>query len=295
MQDYCDANPELVKSMLPEAMRINPTVLVEKNGRPMSIDPVSHMLQNRIIFYTGQVDEITAELTTTQLLFLEAENPGADINMNIASPGGMVYYGLGVIDTMNIISCDVATVGHSLQMSMGAMTLINGTPGKRYALPESRIMIHQPSGGNQGTASDMAASQIEINYLKAKLLVDIANKSGISIEHALYLCEKDNFFTPRRALELGSKGIIDGIVVGREKVVPVAEGDLEASPNKKPDLPASIILKRGDKRLDEQCDDLSDTIKLINNFNQDDSFERKLITRVDVEIEAMHKKNGTKE
>lgn len=282
LEDYFRAYPEHAKSILPQAMRLNPSVVIEKNGRPISVDPVSYMLQNRVIFYTGAVDEVTAELATTQLLFLEAENPEKEIHMNIASPGGIVYYGMGVIDTMNTIQPDVVTIGHGLQMSMGAMTLIHGAPGKRYVLPNSRVMIHQPSGGSQGTASSMAESQNEIDYLKAKLLYDIETLAGITFEEALYYCEKNYYMSARTALTLGTHGIVDGIIIDKGFETTDDDGKV----NK-----ITLIARRQDTDLlDKYCPDLSSYVERIKRFNNDEKYEREMTNLADKAIAKNTKK-----
>lgn len=276
LEDFYNAHPEQITKILPQAMRMNPSVIVERNGRPISVDPVSFMLQNRVMFYTGQVDEVTAELATTQLQFLDAENPKMDITMNIASPGGVVYYGMSVIDTMNTIAANVATFGHGLQMSMGAMTLINGEPGMRFALPNSRIMIHQPSGGNQGTASSMAESQNEIDYLKAKLLSDIVNLAGVSLEHAYWMCEQNYYMDAREALMMGSKGIIDGILVDRYAVKP--------ENSSKYIIESTIIRRENIEDLDKYSPDLTGIYDFIKKCNSSPAFKAEVTAKASKEM-----------
>ena len=280
LEDFYNAHPEQLTKILPEAMRMNPSVIVERNGRPVSVDPVSFLLQNRNIFYTGQVDEVTAELATTQLLFLDADNPELDITMNIASPGGVVYYGMSVIDTMNTIAANVATLGHGLQMSMGAMTLINGEPGMRFALPNSRIMIHQPSGGNQGTASIMAESQNEIDFLKAKLLSDIVRLAGVSLEHAYWMCEQNYYMDARKALMMGSKGIIDGILVDRYVVKPEEDDEKVL----KPQTESTIIRRENIHELEKYTPDVTGIYDFIKKCDSNPEFKAEVTAKASKEI-----------
>ena len=184
--------------------------VIEQNSRgERSYDIYSRLLKDRIIFLGEEVNEVTASLTVAQLLFLESEDPGKDIHLYINSPGGVVTAGMAIYDTMQYIKCDVSTICMGMAASMGAFLLAAGTKGKRLSLPNSDIMIHQPSGGAKGQATDI---MIHANYItkKKKLLNEIlAERTGQPLETIMQDTERDNFMTAQEALEYG---LIDRII-----------------------------------------------------------------------------------
>jgi ATP-dependent Clp protease, protease subunit len=191
-----------------------PMVVETTNRGERAYDIYSRLLKERIIFITGQVEDHMASLICAQLLFLESENPDKDISMYINSPGGVVTSGLSIYDTMQYIRPDVSTVCLGQACSMGSLLLAAGAAGKRYALPNSRIMVHQPSGGAQGQATDIQIQAQEIQSLKRRLneiYVHHTGKDYDSIEAAL---ERDRFMTPNDAKEFG---LIDEVVDKRTK------------------------------------------------------------------------------
>jgi ATP-dependent Clp protease protease subunit len=189
-----------------------PTV-VEQSGRgERAFDIFSRMLRDRLVFLTGPVTMESANLVIAQLLFLESEDPDKDISLYINSPGGSVYAGLGIYDTMQFIKPQVSTICVGMAASMGAFLLAAGAKGKRYALPNSRIMIHQPSGGSQGMASDIEIQAREILDLKRSLNEILAERTGQSIETITRDTDRDYFMNPLQAKEYG---LIDEIFVKR--------------------------------------------------------------------------------
>ena len=189
-----------------------PTV-VEQSGRgERAFDIFSRMLRDRVVFLTGPVTMESANLVIAQLLFLESEDPDKDISLYINSPGGSVYAGLGIYDTMQFIKPQVSTICVGMAASMGAFLLAAGAKGKRYALPNSRIMIHQPSGGSQGMASDIEIQAREILDLKRSLNEILAERTGQSIETITRDTDRDYFMNPLQAKEYG---LIDEISVKR--------------------------------------------------------------------------------
>lgn len=189
-----------------------PTV-VEQSGRgERAFDIFSRMLRDRVVFLTGPVTMESANLVIAQLLFLESEDPDKDISLYINSPGGSVYAGLGIYDTMQFIKPQVSTICVGMAASMGAFLLAAGAKGKRYALPNSRIMIHQPSGGSQGMASDIEIQAREILDLKRSLNEILAERTGQSIETITRDTDRDYFMNPLQAKEYG---LIDEIFVKR--------------------------------------------------------------------------------
>ena len=188
-------------------------MVVEQSGRgERAFDIYSRLLRDRVIFLTGPVTDESANLVIAQLLFLESENPDKDISLYIDSPGGSVYAGLGIYDTIQFIKPDVNTICFGMAASMGAFLLAAGTKGKRYALPNSRIMIHQPSGGSQGMASDIEIQANEILYLKKQLNQILADRTGQPIETIQRDTDRDNFMNPKEAK---AYGLIDQIFVRR--------------------------------------------------------------------------------
>ena len=180
-----------------------------------SFDIYSRLLKERIVYLTGQVEDNMASLVCAQLLFLEADNPDKDIALYINSPGGVVTAGMAIYDTMRFIKPDVATICMGQAASMGAFLLAGGTKGKRFALPSSRIMIHQPSGGAQGQATDIKIQYEEIQRLKVSLTQELANNSGQTYEAMYAACERDNFMSSREAMEFG---LIDRVIAKREEL-----------------------------------------------------------------------------
>ncbi|HBC68937.1 MAG: ATP-dependent Clp endopeptidase proteolytic subunit ClpP [Duodenibacillus sp.] len=188
-------------------------MVIEQSGRgERSFDIYSRLLRDRIVFLNGEVNDESANLVIAQLLFLESENPDKDISLYINSPGGSVYAGLGIYDTMQFIKPDVQTICVGLAASMGAFLLAAGEKGKRFSLPNSRIMIHQPSGGSRGMASDIQIQANEILDLKARLNAILAERTGQDIERIAQDTDRDNFMSPQQALEYG---LIDRIYTKR--------------------------------------------------------------------------------
>ena len=188
-------------------------IVIEQSGRgERSYDIYSRLLRERVIFFVGPVNDHTANLVVAQLLFLESENPDKDISLYINSPGGSVYAGMAIYDTMQFIKPDVSTLCTGLAASMGAFLLAAGTKGKRYTLPNSRIMIHQPSGGAQGQASDIQIQAREILSLRERLNNILANNTGQPVERIAEDTERDNFMSAEDAL---SYGLVDKVLVSR--------------------------------------------------------------------------------
>jgi ATP-dependent Clp protease protease subunit len=199
----------------PQALGMVPMV-VEQSGRgERAYDIYSRLLKERVIFLVGPVNDVTANLVVAQLLFLEAENPDKDIFFYINSPGGSVTAGMSIYDTMQFIKPDVSTLCMGQACSMGAFLLAAGTKGKRSALPNSRIMIHQPMGGFQGQASDIAIHAKEILSLRAKLNDIMALHTGQPVDRIERDTDRDNFLSAQEAAEYG---LIDKVLVKREGV-----------------------------------------------------------------------------
>lgn len=197
--------------MLPSNMLV--PMVIEQSGRgERSFDIYSRLLRDRIVFLSGEVNDESANLVIAQLLFLESENPGKDISLYINSPGGSVYAGLGIYDTMQFIKPDVQTICVGMAASMGAFLLAAGAKGKRYSLPNSRIMIHQPSGGSRGMASDIEIQAQEILKLKGLLNGVLADRTGRTLAELTRDTDRDNYMNPQEALEYG---IIDKILTHR--------------------------------------------------------------------------------
>ena len=184
-----------------------PYVMDSKDGR--GYDLYSRLLKDRIIFLSGEIDDMTANLVVAQLIFLEAEDPDKDIFMYINSPGGSVSAGMAIYDTMNYIKCDVATTCIGMAASMGAFLLSAGTKGKRFALPNSEIMIHQPLGGAQGQASDIKIHAEHILRTRDNLNRILAENTGRPLEEIERDTERDNFM---RAAEAAEYGLIDRVI-----------------------------------------------------------------------------------
>ena len=189
-----------------------PMVVETTNRGERAYDIYSRLLKERIIFLTGGVDDEVASLVSAQLLFLESENPTKDIAFYINSPGGIVTSGLAIYDTMQYIRPDISTVCIGQAASMGSLLLAAGAPGKRYALPNARIMVHQPSGGVQGQASDIEIQAREILSLRARLNNIYASHTGRPVEDIEAAVERDKFMTPEEAKDFG---IVDDVVSSR--------------------------------------------------------------------------------
>lgn len=203
-------------------MPIYPPYVIERTSRgERSYDIFSRLLMDRIIFLGTPIDDNVANVIIAQLLFLQADNPERDIYLYINSPGGSVYAGLGIYDTMQYLSAPVATMCVGIAASMGALLLAAGAAGKRSALPNSRIMIHQPSSGAQGTAADIEIQAKEILYARARLNQILANHTGQDVERIADDVDRDRFMSPDEAQEYG---IIDNVVAKRADVVGIENG-----------------------------------------------------------------------
>jgi len=190
-------------------------MVIEQSGRgERSFDIYSRLLRDRVVFLVGPVTDQSANLVVAQLLFLESENPDKDISLYIDSPGGSVYAGLSIYDTMQFIKPDVSTICLGMAASMGAFLL--AAKGKRFALPNSRIMIHQPSGGTNGTAADIEIQAKEILELRSRLNTILSEHTGQSIEKIAVDTERDNFMSSAQAVEYG---IIDGVFRKRSEQI----------------------------------------------------------------------------
>jgi len=188
-------------------------VVVEQSGRgERAYDIYSRLLKERVIFLVGPVNDHTANVIVAQLLFLESENPDKDISFYINSPGGSVSAGLAIFDTMKFIKPDVSTLCTGLAASMGAFLLAAGTKGKRFSLPNSRIMIHQPLGGASGQASDIEIQAREILYLRERLNAILSENTGQAIEQIGRDTDRDNFMSAEQAVEYG---MIDKVLTHR--------------------------------------------------------------------------------
>lgn len=203
----------------PQGLGLVPMVLEQTARGERSYDIYSRLLKERIIFVVGPIDDNVANLVVAQLLFCESENADKDVQLYINSPGGSVTAGLAIYDTMQFINCEVSTLCIGQAASMGAFLLAGGTKGKRFALPNSRIMIHQPSGGSQGQASDIEIQAKEILYLRERMNEIMATHTGRTAEELAKDTERDNFMTAKEALEYG---MIDTILEQRSNLMAVA-------------------------------------------------------------------------
>ena len=189
-----------------------PMVVDQTGNGERSYDIYSRLLEDRVVFLNGEVNSQSANLVIAQLIFLEAKDPTKDINLYINSPGGSVSDGLAIFDTMNYIKCDVSTICVGMAASMGAFLLAAGTKGKRYALPNSEVMIHQPLGGARGQATDIAIQAEHILKLKKKLTKLLAENSGQNVDKVAADCERDYYMSAKEALDYG---IIDKVFTKR--------------------------------------------------------------------------------
>ena len=190
-------------------MSLVPYVVEQTSRGERSYDIFSRLLNDRIIFLSEEVNDTTASLVVAQLLYLEAQDPDKDIQFYINSPGGSVTAGMAIYDTMQYIKCDVCTICVGMAASMGAFLLSAGAKGKRMALPNAEIMIHQPSAGTQGQITDMAIHMKRLQTIKERMNRILAEQTGKSIEEVTAACERDNFMT---AEEAKAFGLIDEIV-----------------------------------------------------------------------------------
>lgn len=194
-------------------MALVPTVIETTNRGERAYDIYSRLLKERIIFLGDEVNDVTASLVVAQLLFLESEDSNKDINLYINSPGGSVTAGMAIYDTMNYIKCDVSTICVGMAASMGAFLLSGGAKGKRFALPNSEIMIHQPLGGTQGQATDMEIDVKHMLRIKENLISIMADNCGKDYDAVYADCERNNWMTAQQALEYG---LIDRVVENRK-------------------------------------------------------------------------------
>ena len=194
-------------------MSLVPYVIEQTSRGERSYDIYSRLLKDRIIFLGEEVTDVSANIVVAHLLFLEAEDPGKDIQLYINSPGGSVTAGMAIYDTMNYIKSDVSTICIGMAASMGAFLLSGGTKGKRFALPNAEIMIHQPSGGSRGMASDMKIVADQILKTKQKLNEILAKNTGKPIDVIERDTDRDNYMTAQEALEYG---LIDSIIENRK-------------------------------------------------------------------------------
>lgn len=186
-----------------------PMVIEQTNRGERSYDIYSRMLEDRVVFLTGEINDITADLVVAQLMYLESKGDDKDISLYINSPGGSVTAGMAIYDTMNYIKCDVETICVGMAASMGAFLLSSGTKGKRFALPNSEIMIHQPLGGAQGQASDIAITAEHIMRVKKRMTEILAKNCNKPIEQIERDIDRDNYMF---AEEAKAYGLVDGIV-----------------------------------------------------------------------------------
>jgi len=193
-------------------LNLVPMVVEQTPRGERAYDIYSRLLKERVIFLVGPVDDYVANVVVAQLLFLEAENPEKDISLYINSPGGVVTAGLAIYDTMRFIKPDVSTICVGQACSMGSFLLAAGAKGKRYILPNSRVMIHQPSGGAQGQASDIAIQAKEILYLRERLNAELAANTGQPIEKIAQDVERDYFMA---AEEAKAYGVVDFVITSR--------------------------------------------------------------------------------
>ncbi len=193
-------------------MSLVPYVVEQTSRGERNYDIYSRLLKDRIIFLGEEVNETTASLVVAQLLFLESEDPGKDIQLYINSPGGMVTAGMAIYDTMQYIKCDVSTICIGLAASMGAFLLAGGTKGKRFALPNAEVMIHQPSGGAKGQATEIQIAAENILKTKKKLNEILAANTGKPYEQVAADTERDYYMSAEEAL---AYGIIDGVITKR--------------------------------------------------------------------------------
>ena len=193
-------------------MSLVPYVVEQTNRGERSYDIFSRLLNDRIIFLSEEVNDTTASLVVAQLLYLESQDPDKEIQFYINSPGGSVTAGMAIYDTMQYVKCDVSTICIGLAASMGAFLLAAGTKGKRLALPNAEIMIHQPSAGTQGQITDMAIHLKRLEIIKKRMNQILADNTGRNVEEVTAACERDNFMSAEEAKEFG---LIDKVIYSR--------------------------------------------------------------------------------
>ena len=193
-------------------MSLVPYVIEQTSRGERSYDIYSRLLKDRIIFLGEEVNDVSASLIVAQLLFLESEDPGKDIHLYINRPGGSVTAGMAIYDTMQYIKCDVSTICIGMAASMGAFLLSSGAKGKRFALPNAEIMIHQPSAGTQGQITDMAIHLKRLEIIKKRMNQILADNTGRNVEEVTAACERDNFMSAEEAKEYG---LIDKVIYTR--------------------------------------------------------------------------------
>ncbi len=194
-------------------MALVPMVVEQTSRGERSYDIYSRLLNDRIIFLSDEVNDVTASLVVAQLLYLEAQDPEKDIYLYINSPGGSITSGMAIYDTMNYIKCDVCTICVGMAASMGAFLLSSGTPGKRYALPNAEVMIHQPLGGMQGQATDIKIHADRIIRIKAKLNQLLSEQTGKPLKTIEKDTERDNFMSAEEAC---AYGLVDKVITKKE-------------------------------------------------------------------------------
>jgi len=202
-------------------MNLVPMVVEQTSRGERAYDIYSRLLKDRLIFIVGPVEDHMANLVVAQLLYLESENPNKDIHIYINSPGGVVSSGLAIYDTMQFINCDVSTICIGQAASMGALLLAGGTKGKRYALPHSRIMVHQPSAGYQGQVTDISIHAEEVIALKHRLNEIMAKHTGQDVKKVERDLERDNFMGATAAVEYG---LIDTVLASRQAMSVKTDG-----------------------------------------------------------------------
>jgi len=201
--------------MSPTSLNLVPMVVEQTARGERAYDIYSRLLKDRIVFIVGPVEDHMANLVVAQLLFLESENPNKDIHLYINSPGGVVSAGLSIYDTMQFINCDVSTICVGQAASMGALLLAGGTKGKRFALPHSRVMVHQPSAGYQGQVTDIHIHAQEVLELKRRLNEIMSKHTGQTLETIERDLERDNFMSAEAAVQYG---IIDTVLAQRQQM-----------------------------------------------------------------------------
>ncbi len=206
--------PQAQHDLTPQGLGYIPMVIEQSGRGERSYDIYSRLLKERVIFLVGPVNDMTANLVVAQLLFLEADNPDKDIALYINSPGGSVTAGMSIYDTMQFIKPDVSTLCIGQASSMGAFLLAAGAKGKRFSLPNSRVMIHQPSGGFQGQSSDIEIHAKEILYLRSKLNDILAHHTGKTAEEVDRDTERDNFMSAEQSV---AYGMIDKVIGSRNE------------------------------------------------------------------------------
>ena len=205
-------NPQSFARVEPQGLGMVP-VVIEQSGRgERAYDIYSRLLKERIVFLVGPVNDQTANLVVAQLLFLESENPDKDISLYINSPGGSIYAGLAIYDTMQFVKPDVSTLCTGMAASMGSFLLAAGAKGKRFSLPTSRLMIHKPSGGSQGMAADIEIQAKEILFLRERLNQIYSERTGQPIDKISRDTDRDTFMSPEESVEYG---LIDRVLASR--------------------------------------------------------------------------------